>query len=142
MPRAYASRGGYAWRFLLEDDDFVLEVKAEDGAGAAFVRSDRRFGRHLPINLNLNWGKDGLAVRSDNYLHVLGYNAPHGAAGRYACSGGGAASLRWPLAMLPTAERRMRLNLRLNASFAQGNGYEHRLYLAGFSPEQTVLLQW
>ena len=139
-----AAGGGYAWRFLLEDDDFVLEVKAEDGAGAGFlsVYMIDALGVTFPINLNLNWGKDGLAVRSDNYLHVLGYNAPHGAAGRYACSGGGAASLRWPLAMLPTAERRMRLNLRLNASFAQGNGYEHRLYLAGFSPEQTVLLQW
>lgn len=140
-----AAGGGYAWRFLIEDGDFVLQVKAAEGVDAVRVLSVYMIdalGVTFPVNLNLSWEKDSLTVQSDNFLHVLGHAAPLGPAGRYVGAADGMASLRWPLAMLPAAEQRLRLNLRLNASFAQGSGYEHRLYLWSFSPEQTVLLQW
>jgi hypothetical protein len=142
-----ADGGGYSWRFLIEGDDFVLEVApaaaaSSEAARALSVYVIDTMGVTFPVTLNLSWDKGGMALQNDNFQHVLGHGAPLGPAGGYAVRADGAAVLRWPLATLPVADRRLRLNLRLNASYANGNGYEPRLYLGGFSPEQAVLLQW
>ena len=115
---------------------------SSEAARALSVYVIDTMGVTFPVTLNLSWDKGGMALQNDNFQHVLGHGAPLGPAGGYAVRADGAAVLRWPLATLPVADRRLRLNLRLNASYANGNGYEPRLYLGGFSPEQAVLLQW
>ena len=140
-----ASTGAFVWCFLLEKDVFVLQIKklAEmKETNDLVVYFMDASGITYPVKIRFTWHAEQITLQDENWRHVVGHPAPLAVSSQYQYSAKNTVTLKWPLAELPVAERRMRLNLCLGNSFAEGCGYEHRLYLNNFSPEQTVLLHW
>ena len=139
-----AGKNCFAWRFLIDKDSFLLQIKKLEptkNASTLAVYFIDAEGITFPLRLRFNWEMGQIALHDENWQRVIAYPTPLSASGQYDCLPENIASLKWPLDTLPAKNNRIRLNLCLGVQFAAG-GYENRLYLDNFSPEQALLLEW
>lgn len=137
-------QGSFSWNYHIAKGDFILRVKKTEKA----TKNDDLViyfidptGITFPTKLRFKWQEKQIALQDDNWRLILAHRPPAAVSGKYHCKKN-MATLKWALTELPISCSRLRLNLSLGTQFADGNGYEHRLYLDNFSPEQTLLLNW